>query len=88
MAGRYDQAIRWASTALQLQPHLGFTLRVAIAANALGGRLEEARELLAKQMVLEPQMRISTIRATYLRRVNLRSWEILADGLRKAGVPE
>jgi adenylate cyclase len=88
MTGRYDQAIRWASTALQLQPHLGFTLRVAIAANALGGRLEEARQLLAKHMALEPQMRISTIRATYLRRVNLQSWEILADGLRKAGFPE
>ena len=88
MAGQYEEAIRWASTALQLQPHLGFTLRVAIAANALGGRLEDARQLLAKHMTLEPQMRISSIRSSYLRRVNLQSWEILADGLRKAGFPE
>jgi hypothetical protein len=39
-------------------------------------------------MTLEPQMRISSIRSSYLRRVNLQSWEILADGLRKAGFPE
>jgi TolB-like protein/class 3 adenylate cyclase/Flp pilus assembly protein TadD len=88
MAGRYEEAIRWASTALQLQPNLGITLRVAIAANALAGRLDEARQILAKHSALEPQTRISTIRATYLRRVTLQSWEILADGLRKAGFPE
>jgi tetratricopeptide (TPR) repeat protein len=69
MAGRYEDAIRWVSMALQLQPHLGVTLRVAIAANALAGRLDEARQILARHEALEPQTRISTIRAAYLRRV-------------------
>lgn len=88
MAGRYDDAIKWTSTALQLQPKLGVTLRVAIAANALDGRLDEAREILKRHLEIEPGVRISTIRETYLRRVTLQSWEILTDGLRKAGFPE
>jgi adenylate cyclase len=88
MAGRYDEAISWASTVLQLQPNLGVTPRVAIAAHALAGRLDKAREASAAHMKIEPETRISTIRETYLRRVTPQAFEILTDGLRKAGFPE
>jgi adenylate cyclase len=88
MARRYDDALLWASTVLQVQPNIGVTLRVAIAANALAGRLDEAQKILARHTALEPQTRISTMRDTYLRRVSMQSLEILIDGLRKAGFPE
>ena len=88
MAGQYDEAISWATMVLQLQPNLGVTLRVAIAAYALAGRLDKAREVLATHIVIEPETRISTIRETYLRRVTPQAFELLAGGLRKAGFPE
>jgi TolB-like protein/class 3 adenylate cyclase/Tfp pilus assembly protein PilF len=88
VADRYDEALAWAELVLQLQPNLGFTLRVVIAAHAQAGRLEKAQEALATHMSIEPDARISTLRASYLRRVTPQAFEILVDGLRKAGFPE
>jgi len=88
LAGRYDEANSWASKVLQTQPHLGFTIRVVIAAHALAGRLDKAHEAMKIHMTLEEGARISTIRLSYLRRVTPEAFELLADGLRKAGFPE
>ncbi len=88
LAGRYDDAISWAAKVLQAQPQLGFTIRVVIAAHALAGRLDKAREVMKNHMTLEGGARISTIRPSYLRRVTPQAFEVLAEGLRKAGFPE
>jgi tetratricopeptide (TPR) repeat protein len=88
MAGRYDEAVSLATAVLQVQPRRGVTLRVAIAAHALAGRTDEARKVLAAHMKIEPETRISTLRETYLRRLRPEVFEILVDGLRKAGFPE
>ena len=88
MARRYDDAISWATTALQLHPKFGVTLRVVIAALAFAGRLDEARETVATLLKVEPGTSISSMRETYMRRVTPQNFEILADGLRKAGFPE
>lgn len=88
MAGRYDEAVSWGSSVLQLQPNVGVTLRIIIAAHALAGRLDKAREALATHQASEPDTRISMLRKTYLRRVKPVAFEIMAGGLRKAGFPE
>jgi len=88
VAGRYDEALSWATLVLQFNPTVGFTLRVVIAALAYAGRLDKAREVLAKHMALEPDARISTLRASYIRRVSPQAFDVLADGLRRAGFPE
>jgi adenylate cyclase len=88
MAGRYDEALSWATLALQFNPAVGFTLRVLIAAHAYAGRLDKAREVLATHMAREPHARLSSLRASYLRRVPQQAFDTLADGLRKVGFPE
>ena len=88
MAGRYHDAVAVAIRVLQSQPGYGPTLRVAIAAHALAGHLDLAREILARHLAIEPQTRLLTLRDTYLRRMPPKSFDILADGLRKAGFPE
>jgi adenylate cyclase len=88
MAGRYDDAVAGATTVLQLYPDFGATLRVAIAAHALAGRLDLAREVLARQMAVEPKASISGMRDTYVRRTGAEQYEKLVVGLRKAGFPE
>ena len=67
---------------------MAYTLRVLIAAHALAGRYDKAREALATHLANEPQARLSTIRESYLRRVTPQTFDILANGLRKAGLPE
>ena len=62
------------------------SLRFAAASNALGGRIERAREMLERLRQLEPNRRISNLREVedfppYLARV-------IEEGLRKAGMPE
>jgi len=43
---------------------------------------------LAAHMKIELDTRISTLRETYLRRLRPEVFEIVVDGLRKAGFPE
>ena len=88
MAGRYDDAAAGATAVLQLQPDFSQTLRIAIAAHALAGRLDVAREVLARHMAIEPQTSISSMRETYLRRTSAEEYEKLVEGLRKVGFPE
>ncbi len=88
MEGRFDEAASRATAALQMRPGFGPSLRVAIAANALAGRLDKARELVAAHAALEPNARISFMREFYIRRTSSESFDKLADGLRRAGFPE
>ena len=88
IAGRYDEAVALATAVLQVQPSRGVSLRVAIAAHALAGRIEEARKVLATHMKIEPETRISTLSETYLRRLKPEVFQVVVDGLRKAGFPD
>jgi len=54
----------------------------------LAGRIDEERKVLAAHMKIEPDTRISTLRETCLRRLRPEVFEIVVDGLRKAGFPE
>ncbi|HKX10917.1 MAG TPA: adenylate/guanylate cyclase domain-containing protein [Stellaceae bacterium] len=87
-AGRYDEASSWAGNALRDQPDYVDALRIAVASNALAGRLEQAQKILARLRQLEPALRVSNLRerlGPYRRLEDLARYE---EGLRKAGLPE
>ena len=88
IAGRYDEAISCAAAVLQYQPNFAVTLRIVIAAHALAGRQDKAREVLATHMLVEPETRISTMWVSYRRRMPKEVFDRFAEGLRKAGFPE
>ena len=93
-AGRYDDASSWAEKALAAspprlreQPVYHPALLIAAASNALAGRLEEARNAIARLRQLNPTPHISNLK----NQIPLRRPEDLAryaEGLRKAGLPD
>jgi tetratricopeptide (TPR) repeat protein len=87
LLGRHDEAVSWAERAFREQPNFLPPLRVLAASNALAGRLEEARNAMARLRELDPEDRVSKLkdRLPFLRPADAATW---ADGLRKAGMPE
>lgn len=87
IAGRDQEAVRWAAMALRIKPNWLPALRVAIAANAMAGRADKAARALTSYAEISPAVSIARICDHYpLRRDGDRQRLILA--LRKAGVPE
>jgi adenylate cyclase len=87
-AGRYAEASSWAEAAAREQPnHLAVAITAA-ASGALAGRLSEAQKAMARVRQLHPALRISNLRdnAPPIRRSE--DFDRMADGLRKAGLPE
>ncbi|MGZ5871356.1 MAG: tetratricopeptide repeat protein [Bradyrhizobium sp.] len=82
LAGRYEQALERADTALQ-QP----LLRVAAASHALAGRITEAQEVTRRVRRIDPESRLIkvTAQAPCRRPEDISKY---IDGLRKAGLPE
>ena len=86
-AGRDEEAFAWAEKALQRNPFLAPAMRIAAASAAFLGRTADATKYLALLRQLDPGLRVANIGE----RVNLRraeDRERLADGLRRAGLPE
>jgi len=87
VAGRDNEAAHWAAMALRIKPNWLPALRVAIAANAMGGRGDEAGRALKSYVGIDPEVSIAKICDYYpLRREADRRRLIVA--LRKAGLPE
>jgi adenylate cyclase len=87
LAGRYDEAIRWANSALREQPNFAAATRVLAASNALAGHLNEAGEAMAHLRELDSSLRIFNLREVFpLRRPD--HLAKFAEGLRKAGLPD
>jgi len=87
LAGRYEEACYWAEKAAQEQPNFLAALRMVAISYAFAGRLEEAREAIARARQLDPDLRISNLKD----RIGPFRPEDLAkyvEGLRKAGLPE
>jgi TolB-like protein/Flp pilus assembly protein TadD len=87
-AGRYDEAISWATKALHEQPNWATALRVAAMANALSDRMVEARATMACLREVDPALRLGNLDwvAPPLRRPEDRVRFI--ESLRKSGLPE
>jgi TolB-like protein len=86
-AGRFDAASSWAEKAFRDLPSFLMVVAVIAASHALAGRADEARRAMQHLRRLDPTLRIA----------NLRDWlsirrpedlATLADGLRRAGLPE
>ena len=87
LAGRYDEAITWAETALRERPNYLAAMRELAASCALAGRLPEAQKAMAHLRQIDPEMRVSTVKDWVpLRRPD--DLKRLEEGLRKVGLPE
>jgi Flp pilus assembly protein TadD len=87
-AGRYNEAVSWATKALHEQPSNATALRVAAIAYALSDRMVEARAAMACLREVDPALRLSNLDRVVvpLRRAEDRVRYI--ESLRKAGLPE
>jgi TolB-like protein/class 3 adenylate cyclase len=86
--GRYDEAASWAAMALQYNPDYQPGLRIAAASNAMAGRPEQAHKAVARLRLLNPTLRVSTLKdvlGPFRRAEDLLRYE---EGLRQAGLPE
>jgi adenylate cyclase len=81
MAGRYEQAIDFARRSLDLKPEQPGGWRVLAAANALLGRMDEARRSLRELLRLTPNLTERRM-GTFLGEESMTKY---VDGLRKAG---
>ncbi len=87
IAGRYDEALRWTAKASSTQTNYRTSIIIVAASIALAGELAEARNAMSRLHEIDPAMRIADIRdwAPLRRQDDLAR---LADGLRRAGLPE
>jgi tetratricopeptide (TPR) repeat protein len=88
LAGRDSEALSWAERAIQEQPdYLPVPTRILAASSAFAGRQTEAQAAVARLREIDPTLRISNLADRVpLRRPEHRAR--LAEGLRKAGLPE
>jgi len=87
MAGQYEDASIVAAEAVREQPDFLAALRVVAASNALAGRLDKAREAIARARQLDPGLRFSNLkdRVGPLRGQDFAKY---AEALRLAGLPD
>ena len=87
MARDYGEALHWTRRALRERPTFGPALRFHAASLAELGRLDEAREIIARLLRLEPNLTLSVLRD----RAPIGDPRLMAsylEALRKAGLPE
>lgn len=87
IAGRYDEAVRWAESSVRLLPHHVTAHRVLVAALALAGRDEAARRAWITYRQYDPETRLSTL-SQRLAVADEAAVAKFAEGLRIAGMPE
>jgi TolB-like protein/Flp pilus assembly protein TadD len=86
-AGRFDEASSWAEKALSEFPGFVVAGGVLAASHALAGRMEEARLAIQQLRRAHPDVRVSSLKNWFpLRRPE--DVELLAEGLRRAGLPD
>jgi TolB-like protein/DNA-binding winged helix-turn-helix (wHTH) protein/tetratricopeptide (TPR) repeat protein len=86
-SGRYDAAAASASEALRERPNYLTALRVASASHALGGRLTEGRQLMARMCQLDPGLHVCDLAylLPFRREKDSRKW---AGALHGVGLPD
>jgi TolB-like protein len=85
--GRYDDALSWAERALRERPGYLPAARMILASEALGGGSPGPEMSIARLRELDPTLRLSNLgeQMPFRRAGDL---ALLADGLRRAGLPE
>jgi TolB-like protein/class 3 adenylate cyclase/Tfp pilus assembly protein PilF len=87
LRGRYEEALSWVSAALRQRPNSLSALRVAIAANALAGHLDMARQMVDRYRELDPTVRLAKMREWWWFRGG-EDVEKYLKGFRLAGMTE
>lgn len=86
-AGRFDDALGWAEKSLNNLSSLLAATVLITASHALCGREHEANDALARLRALDPKLRISGLR-DWIPIYRDEDLALLAEGLRRAGLPE
>jgi tetratricopeptide (TPR) repeat protein len=87
IAGRDDEAARWAAMALRVKPNWLPALRMTIASNAMRGEAEQAERSLNAYLRIDPAVTIAKLCEYYPFRREADRQRLIA-AMRKAGVPE
>jgi TolB-like protein len=87
VAGRDDEAARWAAMALRVKPNWLPALRMMIASNAMRGQVDEAKRTLNAYLAIDPNVTIGKLCGYYPFRREADRQRLIA-GMRKAGVSE
>ncbi len=85
--GRYAEALQWALKALRGRS-LPLTEYMTVACAAHLGRIDEAKERLAVLVKADPGLRISALREKFPELRRPEDFGRLAEGLRRAGLPD
>jgi adenylate cyclase len=86
-AGKYEEAVSWAKSAIEQNPEIPGPYRAMAAAYGQLGMLDEARSALSKAVELISGLTVTSA-AAQLPWKNAEDAERYLDGLRKAGLPE
>ena len=87
ISGRFAEALSWAEMSMREQPGSINATGVAAAAAALAGNQAAAGKAMARLRQTHPQLRISNLKDLWpIRRAE--DFDRMAEGLRKAGLPE
>jgi TolB-like protein/cytochrome c-type biogenesis protein CcmH/NrfG len=82
--GRYDEAVSWARTAIQLRPEFTAAHRILCASLAMAGREQETRAAMGRLRELQPNVSIEWIKQ-YVP-YTARAMPHFLEGMRKAGL--
>jgi hypothetical protein len=86
-AGRYGEALAWAEMSIREHPDYMPSTSLAAASGALAGNHATAGKAMARLRQLMPGLRVSNLKDLWpIRRAE--DFDRLAEGLRKAGLPE
>jgi TolB-like protein len=86
-AGRFDCASSWAEKASRGPPSFLLAFSIIAATHALAGRMDDAQRAMSHCRRLTPALRVSNLEDWVLLR-RPEDLATLADGLRRAGLPE
>jgi len=84
---RFDAASSWAEKAIREQPSILMVVGIIAATHAVAGRADEARRAMYHLRQLDPTLRISSLE-DWLPIRRPEDLATLAEGLRKAGLPD
>jgi adenylate cyclase len=87
LLGEFEDAITWGRRAVEGNPNYTVTYRPLASALAHAGRVDEARDVVARLSKLVPDLSIRTLPEQIVFKHSGRL-DLILDGLRKAGVPE
>ena len=87
IAGRDDEAARWAAMALRVKRNWLPALRITIASNAMRGQAQAVKRALNAYLGIDPKVTIDKLCDYYPFRREADRQRLIA-GMRKAGIPE